>query len=254
MGLSLGLGLDLGRRGGRTGGGAAPWLPSSLTGYVGSPFSVAYFRSLGTLWQNTVKTIPAVADGDPVRVASCDGVDWIAPTDAARPLLWDEGGGLWSLYYDGVDDELRATATVGPNFTAGISALHTSPGTNALYWTFGGETNDWGFFAQTGANVRAFRNGIQASANATPTVAADELAVLTVRGDGNSGWAGAWAGLIGKGGPASVAATLGYAEGDSPVVLGSRDVGSVRIRGFVLCDSTLSDPDQQQMVDYLSTL
>jgi hypothetical protein len=110
MGLSLGLGLDLGRRGGRTGGGAAPWLPSSLTGYVGSPHSVAYFRSLGTLWQDTAKTIPATADGDPVRVASCDGVDWAAPSDAARPLLWDEGGGLWSFYFDGVDDCLNGPA------------------------------------------------------------------------------------------------------------------------------------------------
>jgi hypothetical protein len=111
MGMSLGLGLDLGRRGGRTGGGAAPWLPSSLTGYVGSPFSVAHFRSQGTLWQDTAKTIPAVADGDPVRVASCDGVDWTAPSDAARPLLWDEGGGLWSFYFDGVDDCLIGAST-----------------------------------------------------------------------------------------------------------------------------------------------
>lgn len=108
--MRLNLGLDLGKRGGRTGGGAPAWLPSSLTGYVGSPFSVAYFRGLGTLWQDTAKTIPATADGDPVRVAVCDGVDWTAPTDAARPLLWDEGGGKWSFYFDGVDDFLSCAA------------------------------------------------------------------------------------------------------------------------------------------------
>jgi hypothetical protein len=49
-------------------------------------------------------TVPAIADGDPVRRIVCGTNYYDAPSDAARPLLWDEGGGKWSLSFDGVDD------------------------------------------------------------------------------------------------------------------------------------------------------
>ena len=94
-------------------GGAAfsPVFPATLTGYVDSPFSFAALRAGGFLWQNTGKTIAAVADGDPIRVATCGAVDWTAPSDASRPLLYDETGGKWSASFDGADDLLYRTST-----------------------------------------------------------------------------------------------------------------------------------------------
>lgn len=85
------------------------WSPADLPGIAPS-LSVALQRGRGLLWQNTGKTVPAVAATDPVRVATCPwtGVDYVAPSDAARPLLYDEGGGKWSLSFDGVDDYLSA--------------------------------------------------------------------------------------------------------------------------------------------------
>lgn len=99
-----------GRRG-RT-GGAAVWSPASLPGLAPS-LSVALQRTLGLLWQDSGKTIAATADGDPVRVATCPwtGEDYTASSDASRPLLWEEGGGKWSLYFDGIDDMLLGTAS-----------------------------------------------------------------------------------------------------------------------------------------------
>lgn len=66
----------------------------------------ALSRSQGKLWQDSAKTIPAASGGDPVRVAVCPytAVELTAPSDAARPLLYDETGGKWSLSFDGVDD------------------------------------------------------------------------------------------------------------------------------------------------------
>lgn len=85
------------------------WTPAQLSGLVAT-VSPALSRSSGRLWQNTAKTVPAVADGDPVRVAVCPftSVEFTAPTDSARPLLWDEGGGKWSFWMDGIDDVLTA--------------------------------------------------------------------------------------------------------------------------------------------------
>jgi hypothetical protein len=99
---------------GRGFGGAPAFAPSSVTGYVGTPFSVAALRAAGNLWQDTAQTTPAVADTDPVRRAVCDGVNWDAPSDAARPIRYDEGGGKWSLAFAGsANQELRASGFTG---------------------------------------------------------------------------------------------------------------------------------------------
>lgn len=85
--------------------------PGDITGLSPS-VQVALMRSLGLLWQNTGKTVPASSHGDRVRVATCPftGSDFVAPSDAARPTLTSEGGGKWSLLFDGVDDEMSVAA------------------------------------------------------------------------------------------------------------------------------------------------
>ncbi len=94
---------------------AAAFSPTTLTGYVNSPYNIALLRRHGKLFQNIAKTVVASADGDPVRVISCGTSDYTAPSDAARPLLWDEGSGKWSLSFDGVDDNIVTGLHAGPS-------------------------------------------------------------------------------------------------------------------------------------------
>jgi len=84
--------------------GGTSFSPTTLPGYVNSPYNIALLRSQGKLWQDTAMTVPATADGDPVRRIDCGGTYYDAPSDATRPLLYSEGGGKWSLSFDGVDD------------------------------------------------------------------------------------------------------------------------------------------------------
>jgi len=93
--------------GGSGGAAPTPWSPGDLPGLQPS-LQVALSLSQGGLWQDAGKTVPATEDGDPVRVATCPwtGQDYVAPSDSARPLLWDEGGGKWSLFFDGIDDRM----------------------------------------------------------------------------------------------------------------------------------------------------
>lgn len=77
------------------------------TGVQASLF-IAYQRYAGLLWQDAGKTVPAVANNDPVRVATCPftAVDFTATSAGTRPLLTDTGSGTWGLTFDGVDDFL----------------------------------------------------------------------------------------------------------------------------------------------------
>jgi hypothetical protein len=118
-----------------TGAGAAGALgftPASLSG-LAVTLLPAQQRSAGLLWQNTAKTVAATADGDPVRVAVCPytALEFTAPSDTARPLLWDEGGGKWSLAFDGVDDYLvaahAAALDLTPSMTIGARLLMSAP-------------------------------------------------------------------------------------------------------------------------------
>lgn len=124
------------------GGGASGWQPDELAG-LAPTLSVSRQRSSGLLWQDAAKTVAARADGDRVRVATCPwtGVDYTAPSDAARPVLTDEGGGLWSLAFDGVDDYLRcpasaATDLVADTLTVGVAYAWASAvaATQFLWW------------------------------------------------------------------------------------------------------------------------
>lgn len=128
-------------------GVSAAWNPGDLTGLAATLLPAESLAG-GLLWQNTAKTVPATADGDPVRVAVCPytGVEFTALSDAARPLLWDEGGGRWSLAYDGVDDWLDCTVS-WPAVTVGSqSTRFVTPGSQARcppVQTLPGALGDW---------------------------------------------------------------------------------------------------------------
>ncbi len=94
-----------------TGGGPPPWSPADLPSLLPT-VQVALSRSQGKLWQDAGKTVPATANADPVRVATCPftGDDWTSPSDAARLLLKTDGT-FWWLESDGSTLELDAPST-----------------------------------------------------------------------------------------------------------------------------------------------
>ncbi|AWM35904.1 hypothetical protein GobsT_63640 [Gemmata obscuriglobus] len=138
MNLSLGLSLTSTRR--RSG----LVNPLAFLGAACYALLVAWMRANGLLWQDLARTIPAVSHLDPVRVAvwpfgPLGEVVFTAPSDAARPLLYFEGGLLWSLSFDGVDDCLVANANLptpsGQAVTVGARSNRSikSGGTSILY-------------------------------------------------------------------------------------------------------------------------
>lgn len=123
--MRIGLGLHITGR--RASGGAAAWSPADLPG-LAATLLPALMRSLGLLHQDAAGTVPATEDGDPVARAECPftGTVWTNTEGSVRPLLWDEGGGKWSFFFDGVDDYLGTdpTGVANGDFTlaAGYSA------------------------------------------------------------------------------------------------------------------------------------
>jgi hypothetical protein len=111
------------------GGSPAPaaWTPESLPGLAPS-IQVALSLSLGLLWQDAGKTVAATADGDPIRVPTCPftGFDYVAPSDSARSLLWDEGSGKWSAFFDGTDDRFAMPAGTDWCTAWGLAWLNSS--------------------------------------------------------------------------------------------------------------------------------
>lgn len=86
---------------------SAAWVPTRGASLFAAP-NIAAARSAGLLWQDAAKTVPAVADGDPVYVVRCPftAVEFAAPAVGQRPLLKSGGGSLWHLLFDGTDDFL----------------------------------------------------------------------------------------------------------------------------------------------------
>ncbi|MDY3561937.1 hypothetical protein R5W23_003367 [Gemmata sp. JC673] len=117
------------------------WSPAKLPGLFGTIYP-ALARLHGLLWQDIAKTVPAVTHLDPVRVAECPytGHEFTAPSDNASPILRDEGGGKWSLLFDGVDDNFVVSSpTAFPSGGAPVTiAAAVTPasviGTQMLTW------------------------------------------------------------------------------------------------------------------------
>lgn len=84
----------------------ATFSPADIPGLL-SAVVVSVSRAAGLLFQDAAKTTPATAQNDPVRVATCPytATDWVAPSDAARPLLQTDGTHWWALH-DGSNDGL----------------------------------------------------------------------------------------------------------------------------------------------------
>lgn len=172
----IGLGLGMGT----TSGGV--WTPAKLTGFNSSVL-VALSRGQGKLWQNSGKTTPAVADGDPVRVATCPyaGVDFTAPSDAARPTLRNSGA-FWWLAFDGVDDVLQRTMTLNQPYSVyGSALILTASGTLC-----DGQTVNTGYIARNGGNPASYGISAGTNLNSSNTVLAANTVIVGANFNGAS--------------------------------------------------------------------
>lgn len=97
----------------RNGAGSSSFSPNLIPGFVAA-FVPSVSLATGNLWQNLAKTIPATANNNPVRVLRdpWSGLEWTAPSDAARGLLKIVGGKVW-IEFDGVDDRYNTSLASG---------------------------------------------------------------------------------------------------------------------------------------------
>lgn len=103
-------------------GGVVPWTPADL--FVSGENGVWYDPSdLSTLWQDSARTIPVTADGDPVGAMddkSGNGHHALQANSSKRPVYKTAAGLSW-LDFDGADDYLVTSAIdfyVGAEMTA----------------------------------------------------------------------------------------------------------------------------------------
>ncbi|MES1927558.1 hypothetical protein [Salinisphaera sp. T31B1] len=77
---------------------------------------------MSTMWQDSAKTVPVTAPGDPVRVIkdlSGNGYQAVALADNRRPLLQTDGYRYW-LEFDGADDYMTFPNVVDRDFVVSI--------------------------------------------------------------------------------------------------------------------------------------
>lgn len=252
--MSLSGGLTAGLVAGLTSramGGVSAWNPSRLTG-LAATLLPALSLAQGKLWQNTAKTTPATADGDPVRVAVCPftAVEFTAPSDAARPLLWDEGGGKWSLSYDGVDDTLTRAA-LGQTTSFILASRSRAAATAAFQMVLSSIASaiEWELrYNQTvGAGQLAFDSSsvTGVAANAVYTT------MLAYRDGGPNGF-------FRQDGVDRGSAVMPAREGTGAVFVGSRGGSSSRlggrVAGAVWTTNAGSSADRSSLETYLGAL
>lgn len=93
-------------------GGASAFDPTTLPGYVDSPYSFRTLRAAGRLWQDLAETTGATAGTNPIRRAKAGASNYDAPNDAARPLLASSGA-TWGAQFDAADDALAGPSVAG---------------------------------------------------------------------------------------------------------------------------------------------
>jgi hypothetical protein len=101
-------------------GGTAPFNPLSLFsgGYTGGWYDPS---DLSTLWQDSARTVPVTADGDPVWVMddkSGSGNHLTMRFGASARPLYKTSGGLHWLEFDGVDDAMYRSGAFPVSFAS----------------------------------------------------------------------------------------------------------------------------------------
>lgn len=149
-----GAGSGSGYGAGLASGAAAAFSPSDITGLVG------WWKADGTLWQDSGRTTPVTADGDPVGAwddASGNGNHVIQATAGARPL-YKTGvqNSLPGVLFDNTDDNLSKAGWVGTTQWSAFAVA--KQGAAALGSVLDGDdgTNRWAqHLRHNGGNLEA---------------------------------------------------------------------------------------------------
>jgi len=243
---------------------SAPTAPPSFTASR-LAVSIEYLRYNGALWQDTAQTVPATADGDPVRRMVVSSANYDAPSDAARPLLRSVSG-KWCLYGDGVDDQLVGQASL----TWSGGGLTVMDATELVT-----DTTAYSMLAATGLSAASWNRrwpqtsgrpslaggshntgGGEASAVPAGTTISQVGAGPQVV-SGRQAADGTW--TLRQAGTLRDTRTTGLlAAGSVGVVLFNRAAGdffaNAKMYGLIVCDTDLSDADILAGETYLATL
>ncbi|MCV2882220.1 hypothetical protein [Actibacterium sp. XHP0104] len=116
--MMLGLGFGIHRLAlCRRGNGAAPPPPPPPPSFPYQLTLAAWYdpSDLGTLFQDTVGTVPVAADGDPVALMQDKSGNGhhMTQSDPARQPVYRSAGGLHWLETDGADDSMSTPARLG---------------------------------------------------------------------------------------------------------------------------------------------
>jgi hypothetical protein len=131
----------------------------------------------GLLWQDTAKTVPAVAHNDPVRVVTAPingggAVDFVAPSSGARPLLKNAFGNVWYLLFDGIDDclDFAGVAPIPLSIHFAIRWVGASGGGGVV---ISGPTNSQKLKGRDGSFFRGGKNNVSNWTGNTATLPVD---------------------------------------------------------------------------------
>jgi hypothetical protein len=225
------------------------WNPTKLPGYVNSPYSVAQLRAAGKLWQDTGATVPAAANNDPVKLMQCGALNYTAASDSARPLLFDEGGGKWSLTFDGVDDTLEATVSWVGAYTIGMSVRLTTASNFNMFCVLNTNEVELRCSSTTG-RPQLSMNAVGTGATLATSIAATPTVLI-----GRHNATGGTGSLSSSAASESGTATVVNADSVTRVRIGSRVGGSLfaamRWRGLAVSQQSISDPNAALLQAYL---
>lgn len=140
---------------------------------------------ISTLYQDSAMTTPVTASGQTVgaiRDKSGNGRNMVQATASYKPTF-TEAGGLRYLAYDGVDDVLETTTTIGGLMTACFAERKASDAAQSFLYFFNGgvlqmrsalAAANANYYARAGASGGANLNNLTGGVFASP-----DLAVMT---------------------------------------------------------------------------
>jgi hypothetical protein len=118
--------------------------PATLPGFL-IEANIALSVANGKAWSDAGKTTPALTNGSLVRVFTDtrSGIDWVAPSNAARMTLQGNGSGLWWLVSanDNVMGYAAASGSLSGASTLAYCATETSAANNRILQSADGSSN-----------------------------------------------------------------------------------------------------------------
>lgn len=245
MPIGLGIDLNLVNRGGGGAGGPPPYTP------VGDARVFLWVKADGVLWQDTARTVAAVADADPVGAwddGSANANHLLrVNNDARRPTLkLAIKNGRPVVRFDGVDDHLLKAFTCNQPYTRFAIILHRDLQNNN-HLMLDGATDDTSYLLFSAANTLRMYGGVALN---QPGVTSNDIwyiARSTFNGASSKIQLNAGTVTTGDAGAANLAGIQVGAQGMASVLACNFDLAEL-----LVYNTALSDPDVVDVFTYLN--